>query len=255
MICAIRQFLIMSLCYVELTIPILILIAFLFPFLKKILFPIVMVWLLFILSPLPYYFLIQLENTYPKRFMKDIPDEVEGIILLGGSHDIRASNSRGFPVYLRGARFLEAAQLLKKQPHLKVVLSGKGHDDGEYQGEAHLSVDVLKDFGISDDRILLETKSRNTFENAQFTADLLGEAKKKPWLLVTSAFHMRRAMPLFEKHHIYVIPYPVDYHTPQRFDSSVIFSSARFSLDEILSTYRRVVHEFLGACFVYGKKK
>jgi len=70
----------------------------------------------------------------------------------------------------------------------------------------------LREMNFPDSVILSEGKSTNTVTNAKFTKQVL-EAKhlKSPYLLVTSAYHMRRAMYIFKKNGMDVIPYPCDY--------------------------------------------
>jgi uncharacterized SAM-binding protein YcdF (DUF218 family) len=66
---------------------------------------------------------------------------------------------------------------------------------------------------LTGSRIVLEDQSRNTYENAVFTAQLAGINKHNRWLLVTSAWHMPRAMATFEKAGWNVTAYPVDFRT------------------------------------------
>ena len=67
--------------------------------------------------------------------------------------------------------------------------------------------------GVDPQRITLETRSRNTDENARFTAALVHPQSDQTWLIVTSAYHMPRAMGLFRKAGFEAIAYPVDYRT------------------------------------------
>jgi uncharacterized SAM-binding protein YcdF (DUF218 family) len=64
---------------------------------------------------------------------------------------------------------------------------------------------------VPEARLILETKSRDTYENALLTRDLVKPAAGEVWILVTSANHMPRAMGTFKKLGWTVIPYPVDY--------------------------------------------
>ncbi len=70
----------------------------------------------------------------------------------------------------------------------------------------------LKDFNIPDSNILIENNSRNSIENALFTKKLLDSVHlKPPYILVTSAFHMRRAEYIYKKMGVDVIPFPCNY--------------------------------------------
>ena len=67
--------------------------------------------------------------------------------------------------------------------------------------------------GMDTNRIIFESRSRNTCENAIYTAQLLKPVKQQAWVLVTSAMDMPRAVGVFRKAGFRVLPYPVDYTT------------------------------------------
>jgi len=71
---------------------------------------------------------------------------------------------------------------------------------------------VLREFNFPDSVILIDEKSKNTGENAADTKLVLANANlQPPYLLVTSAFHVRRAQYIFKKKGMDVIPFPCDY--------------------------------------------
>ena len=89
--------------------------------------------------------------------------------------------------------------------------------------EAFYSRRLLEEFGVPSDAILLESDSRNTHENAVRTRKILGAIGIDQILLVTSGFHMKRAVLTFEKSGFDVIPSPsgisvVDYAQPRLLD-------------------------------------
>ena len=95
---------------------------------------------------------------------------------------------------------------------------------------------------IPGDRILMETKSRNTWENAFFSRELIQEnAEDRQVLLITSAYHMRRSLSCFRKAGINVIPYAVDY---RQINKRGVFKW--FPDEEALSNSYLVCKEFLG---------
>jgi uncharacterized SAM-binding protein YcdF (DUF218 family) len=63
--------------------------------------------------------------------------------------------------------------------------------------------------GIDLSRIILETKSKNTYENATFCASLVAPKSHERWLLVTSALHMPRAVASFKNAGFDVDPWQV----------------------------------------------
>ncbi|NJO56672.1 MAG: YdcF family protein, partial [Rhodospirillales bacterium] len=62
-----------------------------------------------------------------------------------------------------------------------------------------------------------ETRSRNTYENARFTREIIEPAPAETWLLVTSAYHMPRAIGVFHTVGWDVLPYPVDYRSTNEY--------------------------------------
>jgi uncharacterized SAM-binding protein YcdF (DUF218 family) len=79
--------------------------------------------------------------------------------------------------------------------------------------EAEFAARVLESFGIPYGRVLLEDRSRNTVENAVFSKAMAQPKPGERWLLVTSAFHLPRAMGIFRKAGFEVEAYPVDWRT------------------------------------------
>ncbi|MEQ9232358.1 MAG: YdcF family protein [Cyclobacteriaceae bacterium] len=108
-------------------------------------------------------------------------------------------------------RLMEAVKLYKDGKVRKILISGGGADILYPVFNEGKSLKELSGImGVPDQDIMWEDKSRNTFENAQFTSDLLAE-KEYSLVLVTSAFHMPRAKSCFEKAGLEVSVYPVDY--------------------------------------------
>ena len=69
----------------------------------------------------------------------------------------------------------------------------------EGESDAATAPRLLSALGIEPDRLILEDRSRNTYENAVFTRDMVDPEAGENWLLITSAFHMPRAKALFHK--------------------------------------------------------
>jgi uncharacterized SAM-binding protein YcdF (DUF218 family) len=67
--------------------------------------------------------------------------------------------------------------------------------------------------GVPAEQMVFEEKSRNTWENAVFTRDLVKPKPGETWLLVTSAWHMPRSVGIFRHVGFPVVPYPVAYRT------------------------------------------
>lgn len=154
-----------------------------------------------------------LENRFARP--AEAPQDVSGIIVLGGGIDGVVSGARGVEeLNAGGDRFVEAARLARRYPEARIVVTG-GHGTLTRMGETDAIVArrLYDGLGLDPTRLLFEGESRNTEENAQFTRELLQPQAGQRFLLVTSAFHMPRSMGLFRKAGIDVIAWPVDYRT------------------------------------------
>jgi len=155
-------------------------------------------------------------NPLEERFPRPpAPDNVAGIIVLGGGFEGAINLARGgYEVNSSGDRFIEAAVLARRYPDAKIVVSGGTGAlvlDGE--GDADTSSKLFAALGIPASRLILEKESRNTYENVENIRRLVTPGKDETWLLVTSAFHMPRSVGLFRKAAFPVVPWPVDYRT------------------------------------------
>jgi uncharacterized SAM-binding protein YcdF (DUF218 family) len=91
--------------------------------------------------------------------------------------------------------------------------------------EADAAGRVLSDLGIEQDRVMLDPQARTTYENALNAKQLANPQPGERWLLVTSGWHMPRAMGLFRKAGFNVEAWPVDYRTTGPSDAWLLFSS------------------------------
>jgi uncharacterized SAM-binding protein YcdF (DUF218 family) len=130
------------------------------------------------LAPLTSALLTRFERTSLNN-----RNDIAGFIALGGGEE----------------RILEAARLARAHPGAKLVITGQG--DG--------AVLLGRQSGLPAEQVVIEPAARNTFENAQFTARLLGPNASAHWVLVTSASHMPRAIGCFRKAAIHIEPWPI----------------------------------------------
>lgn len=101
------------------------------------------------------------------------------------------------PSYVLQKRLDRAAAYLKENPDVKVIVSG-GQGSDEVISEAQGMGEYLMQAGIAKERILLEDRSTNTYQNLIFSGELLDRSKDRV-VLVTSNFHMFRALHIAEK--------------------------------------------------------
>lgn len=158
-----------------------------------------------------------LENRFPPWDASS--GSPNGIIVLGGVIDPWRSEFRGEPVIAGAAdRIAAAVALARHYPAARIVYSGGSGtlDAVKLKPEAELASQLLVALGIVPDHITVETRARNTAENAAYTKDLLKPAAQERWLLVTSAYHMPRAIGAFRRVGFPVEAFPADWQTGGR---------------------------------------
>lgn len=168
----------------------------------------------------------------------------DGIIVLGGSIDPERSQARGsLEMDASAERIVTMLQLARRYPQARIVFSGGSANlIAEPVPEAPIAGDLLEDFGTPRARIVLESDSRTTAENATFTRKLVSPKPGERWLLVTSAFHMPRSIGAFRKAGFDVEAYPVDWRTRGWSDASMPFTT----LSAGLARTDVAVHEWVG---------
>jgi uncharacterized SAM-binding protein YcdF (DUF218 family) len=201
------------------------------------------------LSPVGGALILPLEERFPRPDLSQPGTRVDGIIVLGGAEDQRVGDLRKIMALNEGAeRMVEAVVLANRFPQAKLVFSGGSAEllmtkPPEGQGAARFFTDL----GIAPERLAIEDKSRNTYENAVFTRDLVMPKPGERWLLVTSAFHMPRAMGCFRKAGFIVEAFPVDYRTAGAEEVLHPFSS----IPEGLRRIDFVMKEYVGLATYY----
>lgn len=132
-------------------------------------------------------------------------------IVLGG---FSSADKNGDGYFNESAdRFIQGVKLLQMGKVKRILITGGNGNliPGKYR-EAEWVKTQLKDFNVPDSSILIESNSRNTIENADFSKKILQTNHvQPPYLLVTSDFHMRRSIMIFKKHGLSVIAYPCNY--------------------------------------------
>ena len=170
--------------------------------------------------------LYPLENRFPRwDAARGAPD---GIVVLGGPIDADLSVAHDTPVISSEPdRIVAAAELARKYPNSRIVFSGGSanliSNDAK---EADFAVEIFQALGIDKSRLIVERRSRNTYENAMFSKALVAPKPGERWLLVTSASHMPRAVGLFRKAGFAVEPYPVDWRVGEGADVFALSQAA-----------------------------
>ena len=168
-------------------------------------------FLLLTVAPIGPAMLLALEERFPRPPVP--PQRIDGILVLGGAVDPRISRSYGETVFNSGvARVLAGVALARHHPEARLaLLGGEGELFPVGFAEARATSGFVLEEGVAASRIILEERSRSTHENAVFAKELIRPKPGETWLLVTSAFHMPRAVAAFRAVGWPVIAYPVDF--------------------------------------------
>ncbi len=182
--------------------------------------------------------LARLEATFPPL---SSPARLDGILVIGGAIDARDFDewpASGFT--LAFGRLYEAARLAKAYPQARLIdIGGPTPKEPGRRAEADAAAEVLVALGVPRARIEIERRSRNTYENAVNAAAIVHPKAGETWVLVTSAFHMPRAMGCFRVAGFAPLADPVDY----RWLGSI---GLGFNLVGGLDDLDLAVHEYFG---------
>lgn len=162
--------------------------------------------------PLGPAMMLPLEQRFPRVLPKG---PVTGIVILGGAIDLDITNARGdIALSDAGERMTEAVRLSRLYPDARIVFSGgSGSVLPDGTSEADPAKAFLLSMGVAESRITIERDSRDTAENARFSKALVDPKAGETWLLVTSAWHMPRAVGCFRAAGWDVTAWPTDYRT------------------------------------------
>jgi uncharacterized SAM-binding protein YcdF (DUF218 family) len=194
------------------------------------------------LSPAANWLILPLEMRFPPPLLAG--QRVDGVIVLGGAVQERQTMAHG-PLALNdaGERVVAMADLARRFPDARVLFTGGA---GVYSSAPLPEGEVLKlkisQLGLQPGRIIFETKSLNTYENAVFSKPLMQPMPGETWLLVTSAWHMPRSVGIFRQQGWNVVAYPVDFRTAGWQDATRGFSS----VSEGLRRSEVAVREYIG---------
>jgi uncharacterized SAM-binding protein YcdF (DUF218 family) len=194
------------------------------------------------LTPLGNALMLPLEERFPPWDASRGPPA--GIIVLGGAVGPELSAARHTPDLNESAeRITATAALARKYPAVRIVYSG-GNARLVLTGgiEADYAIDLLESLGVARTRVLAERQSRNTIENAEFSKQIAQPKPGERWLLVTSAYHMPRAIGVFRRAGFPVEAYPVDWRTRGPIDLWLPFESVTAGLRRTDTA----VHEWIG---------
>jgi uncharacterized SAM-binding protein YcdF (DUF218 family) len=191
--------------------------------------------------PIGNALLLPLEERFPP--WDPVHGTPTGIIVIGGVINPERSEARDqISLDEAAERVTTAVELARRYPTARIVFAG----GSARLSEADFAQRFFVSLGVPRDRITLETRSRNTAENAVFTKRLIAPGPDERWLLVTSALQMPRAIGAFRQAGFLVEAYPVDYQTAGWEDLWMLSGSLTGGTPKTDAA----VHEWLGL-FVY----
>jgi uncharacterized SAM-binding protein YcdF (DUF218 family) len=181
---------------------------------------------------------------HPAKKTLDIKKPYNAVIVLGGLSYYDPEYDR--VQFSRGTDRLMQALLIYKHGYAKKLFftGGSGSLTFPSMKEAPQIKRFLVELGIPSEDLLIETESRNTRENATMSKEILDQVMPGGrFLIVTSAFHMRRAEGCFQKAGINADTYPVDrYSGPTRTELDFLLVP---SVD-IFASWSNLIHEIAG---------
>ena len=141
-------------------------------------------------------------------------------------------------------RIVEALRLYHKGQVKKILISGgSGSLSNPQLTESPALAKLSTDLGIRKKDLYVEDQSRNTYQNALFSSQIIDSLGIKPdnILLITSAFHMNRAESCFLKQGLTVEPFPVDFNSFQSSSMADFIPSSG-----VLTRWDQLLHEWFG---------
>lgn len=176
---------------------------------KRLLFATIIIYYFLSIKPVSDLLLIGLENKHP--FVDVPPQKIKYVVVLDGGI---VNSQSTLPPTSRlssssNARVLEGIRLYNQINDGYLILSGGGSSLFlQKEKPCLLMKNMAKLLGVEEQRIVLECKSRDTYEEAKEVKKIL---RSRPFLLVTSAFHMPRSMYIFKKLGLEAVAAPGDF--------------------------------------------
>ena len=200
-------------------------------------------WLVLLYKPIPEFLVKNLED--PFIYQEKIFLELDGVIVLGGGTGSGkvAQDRNDYSLGGGSERLFKGLEFIRKKPQGTIIFTGfSGKLFHEGLSEAEIIEKLVKALNVDSTNILFERRSRNTFENALYTKEIISDFENKKWGIVTSASHMKRAIATFNKQSsgISFVPIPIDFQTK----NSIYWGPG--NIQSSLNFWRIYMHETIG---------
>ena len=201
-------------------------------------------FLFFGYTPLSNFLLNKIEDFIkPSKYPVQ---QLTGIIVLGGSFNQELVSKERNEVSLNeyAERATKVLEIYKKNPKILILFSGYSNKLKPIGwSESDMAKKFFLEQGIRSENLIFENKSRNTYENVQYSKDIIRNYKGN-WGLVTSAFHMPRSYFLLKRENLILEPISVDYRTGT---SSIFWIN--FDIKKGLENWNIILHEVVGISY------
>jgi uncharacterized SAM-binding protein YcdF (DUF218 family) len=180
------------------------------------------------------------------KMFSELPDYEVGIVLTGVTNLSKTVYDRTF--FNKGAdRATHAVQLYKMGKIKKILITGgQGLNPSNSNTEAELLRDFMLIAGVEQKDILVETQAKNTYQNAVLAKETLianDYSLAQKYLLITSAFHMKRAKGCFDKVGLPTDTFPVDYYSQ---DTKFNLPTLLYPDPQAMSHWHKLFKEWIG---------
>lgn len=166
------------------------------------------IYFLLLISPISLCFIQYWENLHPAIFPQE---KLDAVVVLGGGSIYHDEEKDQYVLGNNFPRFLEGSRIILKDKARFIIASGGEPNQlpAKIKGESQSYSIWLKELGIDEQRIIIEDRSFNTYQEALFLREIFAKYQIKKFYLVTSALHMPRSMAVFQKQGFNPVAYPV----------------------------------------------
>lgn len=205
-----------------------------------------MITLLFYLlstSFIAYHLVKPLENFYQNKTIEQLKQDKNDVIIMlgGGAINVADIDGEGQVSGYVANRMITVMRL-QKELDIPIILSG-GKVFEDTGREADIEKRIFEGMGVNSQALILENQSRNTVENVQNSKVIMEEYNFTKPLVITSGFHLLRAMEIFAREGIEATPYVADY----QMSDELVFSIFNFLPNNgSLNTSCMAIREYLG---------
>jgi len=195
----------------------------------------------FSISPVADLVISPLENQYKNKEQR--LSDVENIVLLIGGvkkGDLPISSKLGESSLFRTVKAVEIYFQAEHKP--TIIISGSDPISSSSRPAEEIAK-FIQSFNVSKENILLEEKSKNSYQSAKEIKKIIGD---ESFILITSAYHLPRSVYIFRKMGLDPIPVPADFKAEENYNILDLFPDPRN-----LKKCDLAFHEYFGLLYYH----